>query len=197
MEGITRAQIGTFLTVAVAIAVVAAGWLRSDDGAPPASGSLRAGAGVPMPAPDGGLELSRSDQQVVIHVAGAVNAPGIYRLPSGARVAAAVAKAGGTMPGADPGGVNLAAKLSDGQQVVIPTRLPGSPGASVAEDAPVSLGSATSSDLEEIDGIGPVTAERILEYRDENGGVASIEQLDEVSGIGPATVEKLHESLVP
>jgi competence protein ComEA len=131
----------------------------------------------------------------VVHVAGAVERPGVYRLPVGARVADAVKRAGGFARGAAEDGINLAARLSDGQQVVVPG--PGAAGGAAAADGPVSLGSATAEQLDEIEGIGPVTAQKIIEYRDQHGGLSSLDQLDEISGIGPATMEALRSGLQP
>jgi competence protein ComEA len=98
--------------------------------------------------------------------------------------------------------INRAARLVDGQQVVVPERVPGAAGATAvsgvtAEAGPISLGAATVEQLETIDGIGPVTAQKIVEYRDQRGGLASVDQLDEVSGIGPATMESLRSRLQP
>ncbi len=96
--------------------------------------------------------------------------------------------------------INLAARLADGQQVVVPKRGPaGAPLAAGAgaEEGPISLGTATVEQLDTIDGIGPVTAQDIIEFRDEHGGLSSIDQLDQVSGIGPATMESLRTRLQP
>src|SRR5262245_14664930 len=132
---------------------------------------------------------------LVVHVAGEVRDPGVYRLPQGSRVTDAIQRAGGATSQALPDGLNLAAELGDGQQVVLPSRSPtaGGPVGSAASDGPISLGTATVEQLDTIEGIGPVTAEDILEFRDEHGGVGSIEELDEISGIGPATMEALRE----
>ncbi len=144
--------------------------------------------------------MSAGGGDLVVHVAGAVRDPGVYRLPEGSRVTDALERAGGARAGADPDNVNLAATLADGQQVVIPGRALGAagaaPGDSVA-DGPISLGSATVEQLDTIDGIGPVTAQSILDFRDENGGLSSIDELDQVSGIGPATMEALRGRLQP
>ena len=132
----------------------------------------------------------------MVHVAGEVAEPGVFRLPAGSRVTDAVAKAGGVTGAGDPDAINLAARLADGQQIVVPGRVTGG-AAAAAEDGPISLGSADQADLETIDGIGPVTAADIIEFRDEHGGISSIEELDEVPGIGPATIDALSERLQP
>jgi competence protein ComEA len=139
---------------------------------------------------------------LVVHVAGAVRKPGVYRMPAGSRVSDAVARAGGPGGRAAPDGINLAARLADGQQVVLPLREGATGGVSGAGDAeadegPISLGSADAADLEQIDGIGPVTAGKIIEFRDGNGGVGAIEDLDAIPGIGPATIESLSGALQP
>lgn len=137
---------------------------------------------------------------MVVDVAGAVRRPGVYRLPAGARVVDAIGRAGGPSGDAMLEGINRAARLADGQQVVVPERGPGGSAATVGaatSEGPISLGSATVEQLETIDGIGPVTAGKIVEYRDQHGGLASVDQLDEVSGIGPATMDSLRARLQP
>ena len=128
--------------------------------------------------------------------------PGVYRLPSGARVADAVQRAGGATARAVLEQINRAARLADGQQVVVPERLPGSASPTAvsgpsSDEGPISLGTATVEQLDTIEGIGPVTAEDIIGFRDQHGGLSSIEQLDQISGIGPATMEALRERLQP
>lgn len=132
-----------------------------------------------------------------VHVAGAVRRPGLYRLPRGGRVAGAVRRAGGPAAGADLNLVNLAARLQDGQQVVVPARQ--GAGGAVAEppDAPISLGSATAEQLDQLDGIGPTLAERIVEHRQSKGGFSSLDQLAEVEGIGEKRLEALKAALTP
>ncbi|SDM70861.1 competence protein ComEA [Geodermatophilus siccatus] len=135
---------------------------------------------------------------VVVSVVGSVARPGLVTLPQGARVADAVAAAGGLLPDADPASVNLAAVVSDGQQVAV-----GVPGAGVVGAAdgpgaaggggPVDLNAATAADLDALPGIGPVLAQRIVEHRERNGPFRSVEQLDDVPGIGPATYAELAE----
>ena len=112
----------------------------------------------------------------------------------------AVERAGGTTPDAAPDAINLAAKLADGQQVVVPPsarRRRRGRRARAAEDGPISLGTATVEQLDTIEGIGPVTARDIVEFRDEHGGLSSVDELDQISGIGPATMEALRGRLQP
>ena len=133
----------------------------------------------------------------IVHVAGAVRRPGVYRVGSGARVRDAIRRAGGETGKADLDSINLAARLNDGQQVVVPRRSPGggAPGAAAAEQ--VSLGSATAEQLDTLDGVGPVMADKIVEWRNARGGVGSVDELDEIPGIGPKKLEALRDQLVP
>lgn len=113
----------------------------------------------------------------------------------------AVERAGGATGAALLEAINRAARLSDGQQVVVPRRGPGGTVAAIAgaasEEGPISLGTATVEQLDTIDGIGPVTAQDIVDFRDEHGGLSSVDQLDQISGIGPATMEALRARLQP
>ena len=146
----------------------------------------------------GGQRVARPNGPYV-HVAGAVRRPGLYRLAQGARVAAAMRRAGGPAAGADLNRINLAARLQDGQQVVVPAAAAGaSVGAgAAAADAPISLGSATAEQLDELDGIGPTLAERIVEHRQASGGFGSLDQLAEVEGIGEKRLAALKAALTP
>ena len=156
-------------------------------------------------ADDGGFKLNGGSRKLIVDVAGAVRKPGVYRFSQGARVVDAIARAGGTTGQAVVGAINRAATLSDGQQVVVPSATGGAAVSSVAAGAtagadsqvPVSLGTATQEQLEEIDGIGPVTAQKILQFRDSQGGLGSVDDLDQVSGIGPVTMESLRAALTP
>lgn len=133
-----------------------------------------------------------------VHVTGAVRRQGVYRLRDGARVDAAVRRAGGAASDADLTAVNLAAPLQDGQQVVVPALAPGGVAAAAGGgDAPVSLGAATAEQLEDLDGIGPTLAERIVAERQARGGFASLDQLGEVDGIGEQRLEALEQALMP
>jgi len=153
---------------------------------------------APVAAPS--LEVEEEPpREVVVHVAGAVARPGLYRLAEGSRVDDAIGLAGGAAPKAALDLVNLAAPVADGQQVIVPLR--GSEGATPAAGstaseggvpgAKVRLNSATLDELDELPGVGPVTAQQILDYREANGAFRSIDELDAVPGIGPARLEQL------
>ena len=139
--------------------------------------------------------------RLTVHVAGAVRRPGVYRLRAGARVDDAVTRAGGARRGADLSAVNLAAKLEDGRQVVVPARAPAVPagGAAAASSSapavPLNLNTATVEQLDELDGIGPGTAKKILGYRDEHDGFGSVEELAQISGIGEKRMATLREKV--
>ena len=141
-----------------------------------------------------------STARVVVHVAGAVRQPGLYELKEGQRIADAIARAGGATAKADTAAVNLAAPLADGMQVLIPSRVAGAAGAAARSAGPgarVSLSSATVEQLDELPGIGPVTAQKIVDYRAKNGGFRSVDDLDAIPGIGPARVEQLRDLVTP
>lgn len=137
--------------------------------------------------------------EIVVHVVGAVRRPGLYRFPARSRVADAVARAGGAKPRADLTLVNLAAPLADGTQVVVPLKVsPASnPPAAAAPAGPVHLNVATLEQLDSLPGVGPVTAQKILDYRQEHGAFSSLEELDAIPGIGPARIEQLQDVAAP
>jgi competence protein ComEA len=197
---LSRVQLLVYAAIAVAVLLLGARWLSSGaaDGGGQAFGAVRASS-------SGGVAVDENAGGIVVHVAGEVRKPGVYSLAAGSRVDDAVKRAGGVTAAGSPDAINLAAKLADGQQVVVPAD-PASGGGAVASattgatadsDAPISLGAATAEDLDTIEGIGPVTAQDIIEYRDEHGGLSSIDELDQVSGIGPATMEALRARLQP
>ena len=141
---------------------------------------------------------------LVVHVVGAVRRPGLYRLRDGSRVADAVRRAGGATRRAELAGVNLAAPLADGTQIVVPGRAVAGAAVPQAGDAmpnappaKVSLSSATLEQLDALPGVGPVTAQKILDYRQEHGAIGSVDDLDAIPGIGPARVEQLRELVTP
>ncbi|HVC87310.1 MAG TPA: ComEA family DNA-binding protein [Gaiellaceae bacterium] len=135
---------------------------------------------------------------LVVDVVGAIRRPGLVRLPKGARVADAVAHAGGLTRGAERSGVNFAAPVVDGEQVLVPAR--GSPAAGVAgpmQAGPVSLSAATAEQLDALPGIGPVTAQKIIVYRGQHGAFTSVDGLDAIPGIGAARIAELQGLVVP
>jgi len=145
---------------------------------------------------------------VVVDVVGAVRRPGLYRLRQGARIADAVSRAGGATPKADLALINLAAPLADGEQVVVPRRgtaalgaPAGAAGAGSAGGAPsggpVHVSTATLEQLDSLPGIGPVTAQKILDYRQKHGAFTSVDELDAVPGIGPARLDQLKDLVAP
>jgi competence protein ComEA len=195
---LSRSQLLVYGAIAVALLLLGARWVRADSSTD--VGETGVGA-APAPAPEGGsIDVDRGGDGLVIHVAGEVNEPGVYRMPEGSRVTDALERAGGPTSKGAPDAINLAATLADGQQVVIPARAPGGVAAVAApgeQSGPISLGTATVEQLDTIEGIGPVTAQDIIDFRDENGGVGSVEELDQISGIGPATMEALRDALAP
>jgi competence protein ComEA len=141
-----------------------------------------------------------ADKRLVVDVVGAVRRPGLVRLASGSRVADAVTAAGGLARNAGRSGVNFAAPVADGQQIVVPVRGAvgaASAGGGGAAGGPVSLSSATAEQLDTLPGIGPVTAEKIVAYRQEHGAFRSVEELDAISGIGTARLAELKGLVVP
>jgi competence protein ComEA len=158
----------------------------------------------PLQAP--GTSATGPSARVVVDVVGAVRRPGLYRLGQGSRIADAVARAGGATAKADLAQVNLAAPVADGEQVVVPKRglaaaAPvaggGSAGAGATPTAPVRLSTATLEQLDSLPGIGPVTAQKILDYRTKHGAFSSVDELDAVPGIGPARLDQLRDLVVP
>jgi competence protein ComEA len=134
-------------------------------------------------------------RRLLVHVVGAVRTPGLYRLDDGSRVDDAIGAAGGPKPKADLDAINLAAPVADGQQVVVPVRgsgtAPAGAGSSGTAAGPVHLNTATLEQLDTLPGVGPVTAQKILDYRDEHGAFSSVDELDAVPGIGPARMAEL------
>jgi competence protein ComEA len=150
-------------------------------------------------------------QNLVVHVVGAVRRPGLYDLHEGQRVADAVARAGGSTRKADLAALNLAAPLVDGTQVLVPARValaaPEGTGSLATAAAAgttaggaqpkVSLATATIEQLDALPGVGPVTAQKIVDYRTEHGPFRSVDDLDQVPGIGPTRVENLRDLVTP
>jgi competence protein ComEA len=190
--------------VAAVVAAVAVWLVRSPS--PPTEARLPMASRPPVelsapPSPVATLvapPVTTAPTVVVVHVAGAVGAPGVYELPAGARVADAIAAAGGPTGGADPNTLNLAAPVLDGDRVAVP--LIGEPAyqgggqthaGTAAASGPLDLNRATVDELDALPGVGPATAAAIVAHREANGPFASVDELEAVRGIGPAKLETI------
>ncbi|NYD45797.1 competence protein ComEA [Actinomadura luteofluorescens] len=188
-----RSHVRMLILVGVLAALVAAGYLwlarpRPQPAAPAATASLS----EPRPTLSASPAAAASSP-VLVHVLGKVRHPGVVTLPPGSRVAEAIKAAGGVLPGANTGTLNLARPLVDGEQIPVGVRAPSPPppppGAATttvpgAPGAPLDLNAATPDQLDDLPGVGPVLAQRIVAYRTQHGGFRSVEQLQDVSGIG-------------
>jgi competence protein ComEA len=191
MPTVSRGRALGYVAVLLALLVVGGRLALAGDDDPDPVAAQRAEAVVEADA--------APERTLLVHVVGAVHRPGLYRLRDGSRVDDAIRRAGGAKPKAELLLVNLAAPVADGQQVVVPVRgaataaapaggataVPGAPGGTV------HLNSATLEQLETLPGVGPVTAQQILDYRTANGAFSSVDELDAVPGIGPARLEQL------
>lgn len=197
MPSISRPRALAYALVALALLVLGGRALTTGaDGAP---GAPPGGAGLEVVEPEG----EEAAEDLVVHVAGAVRQPGLYALEEGSRIDDAIARAGGATGKAVLDAVNLAAPVADGQQVVVPERggaglaggvAGGAGGAGgTAPGGRVHLNTATLEQLDSLPGVGPVTAQKILDYREERGAFQSVDELDAVPGIGPARLEQLRE----
>lgn len=155
-------------------------------------------------APAGAVEALASPTPtappLIVDVAGAVRKPGVYGFAEGDRVIDAIERAGGALPKADLGLLNLAAPLVDGTQILVPKAGPAGPGGSAtvpggATTGLINVNSASATELEALSGIGEVLAATIVEYRTENGPFASVDDLLDVSGIGPATLDEIRDEI--
>ena len=198
MSELDRPRLALYVALGAAICFLGARYLAAQVGRGGASGTAaEVTATAPArasgkPAPATTVAVGRAGGgRVTVHVAGAVRRPGLYRLPPGARIDDALRRAGGPRARADLDAVNLAAKLEDGRQVLVPERVAvarGAPQAAaageVAPGAPVNLNTATLEQLDTLDGVGPGIAQRILDYREQHSGFTRVEELAEVPGIG-------------
>ena len=179
---LTRTQLALVVVPLVALLSIAGSRLA---GVGASEGPANAARIAPLEGSDPGAAAAAP--RLVVHVVGAVRRAGLFRLPEGARVADALARAGGPTVRADLSLVNLAAPLADGQQVVVPRRGPpgSAPAGAPAAGAKVSLAMATVEQLDELPGIGPVTAQKIVDWRATHGPLRSVDDLDAIPGIGP------------
>ena len=198
-EGPSRSQLALWAAAALAVLVLGGRYLLRSDVAP----------AVPAATTPVRVESSSSrGAAATVHVAGAVRRPGVYRMRPGARIDDAVARAGGATAKADLSAVNLAAKVEDGRQVLVPERAPPAPAAGAGSSAssaaaapgttpgrPLNLNTATLEQLDTLPGVGPATAEKILAYREEHGGFGSVDELAQVPGIGDKRLASLREQV--
>lgn len=181
----------------VAVAAVLAGiWFGRGVESPPAPDPVTSNAVMIEPAPASSTVPSGEDA-LLVYVSGWVSQPGVVSVAPGARVGDAIARAGGAVPGAALDGVNLAQPVTDGQQVMVPGPA-GTPGASQAVGAPtgsepIRLNTATADQLEELPGVGPVLAGRIVAHREEVGSYEKVEDLLEVPGIGESKLASIRD----
>jgi competence protein ComEA len=203
---VVGAHVRVLATIAVAAGVLLTWWLLSErprtsspdavtlsSGAAPSAGA-RVPSGSPTPQPDG---------ELVVDVEGRVKHPGIITLPAGSRVHEAVAKAGGLRGKVDTSTLNLARVLTDGEQILVGVEpvaaapAGGSSGPAGTQGGRISLGSATLEQLDTLPGIGPVTAQAIVDYRTEHGRFTSVDDLLDVKGIGEATLADIRDRVTP
>lgn len=189
-----------YAAAAIAIALIGARYLR-DSHQQTATGGGAQARSVPIRVTGGG----GGDGWATVQVVGEVRRPGVFRMHAADRVDDAVRRAGGATRRADLAGVNLAAKVEDGRQVVVPARGGATPpaagagapaggaGAAGPASGPVNLNTATAEELDRLDGVGPATAQKIIAYRQQHGGFRSVDELDQVPGIGPKRLAALRD----
>jgi len=198
---VERRRLAAIALLALIAAVLV--WRHLSSGAPASGAALQVAPLRPRAPAAAAGAAGGSVAQIVVDVVGAVRRPGLYRLRRGARVADAVERAGGLTRHAQREAVNLAAPLADGEQVVVAVQgqsvsaVGSGAGAAGGPAAPVSLSTATAEQLDTLPGVGPVTAQKIVAYREEHGAFTSVAQLDAIPGIGPARLDELRGLVVP
>jgi len=240
MTEISRRQFAVYLVAVVLVVLLGGRALRADAG-PAAPGAVPPGGFTAQAEPGtargggasgasgatgaGGVEVTTGSERLLVHVAGAVRRPGVYELPGGARISDALSKAGGGRAGADLDVINLAAKVTDGQQVLVARRgrsgssgaatgaaaatgsataaaAPGAAGAAAAGPggasgaATVNVNQADATQLEVLNGVGPAIAAKIVDWRTQNGPFKTVDDLAQVSGIGPKKLEAMRAQVV-
>ncbi|TFD72294.1 hypothetical protein E3T48_15350 [Cryobacterium fucosi] len=209
--GVGAAVVLLIAALATAVVVSAIGGQATHQVITPGRGTSSGGAagggassGAAAPGANSPDPTSAPGAIIFVHVLGAVRRPGLFELSAGARVMDAVAAAGGLTETADPAGTNLARRLSDGEQLYLPQvgEVPAGPppasgGAGPAGGAAsgqkVNLNTATVAELDTLPRIGPLMAQRIIDYREANGPFAAVDDLRSVTGIGDKTFEGLKD----
>jgi competence protein ComEA len=212
MPEVSRSQLVAYAALAILVVALGVRFMHRQQPASAVPGGGDSAAAGSQPDGRSAVRIARpAPQAAVVHVAGAVRRPGVYRLPAGARVQDAVERAGGARRGGDVNAINLAAKVVDGQQVVVPSRTPGGAAAApagagtagggtaagAASGPPISLNSATAEQLDTLDGVGPATAAKIIAWRTQHGGFRSVADLGQVPGIGPKKLAAIKDRVQP
>jgi competence protein ComEA len=194
IDALGRRRIATW--VLVAIGATAVGWWLARPAADPVELTLPTALAAPASA--AGPLAAEPSEYVVVHVGGAVAAPGVYRVLADARVTDLIDAAGGPLPDADLDQLNLAAPVVDGSRVVVPRvgEVLATGSVDAPRDTPVGpldLNRATADQLDELPGVGPSTANAIVQHRDDVGGFQSVDELLDVRGIGPAKLDAIRD----
>lgn len=195
---VDAAHIRVLITIAVAAGVLLTWWLLSER--PRTSSPDAVSLSSSSAAPDSASPSPATSGELVIDVVGKVKHPGIVTLPAGSRVHDAIAKAGGVRGKVDASTLNMARVLTDGEQILVglePVASAPAGEAGTATGGRISLATATREQLDTLPGIGPVTAQAILDHRDEHGPFTSVDDLLDVRGIGEATLAEFRDQVTP